>query len=506
MMNDWIRGMILDWLHTQAGQVVDILGWGGIAALAAGGLLFLSLSAKLLKLFSSKLGMVLVAAVMVVGLYFAGIGRPDAATLEDADGPIMAKRWEPEAASMSGMDAMAMPVMPPATPLLPATSTLPFAMPMLWPGVAAPAVTHSHSAPLHHPAVGGAHHHATASVASPAAVHPHLVTPPPVKPHSGHLAAPTPAPAASPAHPAITHHAGAASGKPAENAATHPPAASSANTLFHHLPTPGAMASGLGHLLETIHQRGESRPTPSPASPPHPPSHHPAPATGPAPSPVVTHHAVSKPVETPPASTNPATAHSSHSSYGDWMHQAYAGSQFGTPSLHLPHWASGQPSLGFDHSYGHKATQPASATPAQSPGVAAKPSGPKPLSAEELQEHERFAQSLRLPPPLRQQRSGGSFSGGFSNHAGGSGYSPAASRPGMGYSGHPAAGGHSRAMTNRQAIHQHNQMANHLMNQWMGQQFHSMGMGHPGGMHMGGHPAAGGMHPMGGMHHMGGHH
>jgi hypothetical protein len=67
-MASFVLNMIGSSLHSLAGLVLGSIGWGGIAALVAGLLLLLSLSARTLKFFSSPRGMAATAAVMLAGL------------------------------------------------------------------------------------------------------------------------------------------------------------------------------------------------------------------------------------------------------------------------------------------------------------------------------------------------------------------------------------------------------------------------------------------------------
>jgi hypothetical protein len=67
-MADMFLGMALASLRSLAGTAMHQLGWSGICGLAAGVLLVLAVSARLLKLLCSPRGMALTAALLLAGL------------------------------------------------------------------------------------------------------------------------------------------------------------------------------------------------------------------------------------------------------------------------------------------------------------------------------------------------------------------------------------------------------------------------------------------------------
>lgn len=74
-MTGFMLNMIGGSLWSLAGLVLGSLGWGGIVALVAGGLLLLTLWGKARKFLSSPRGMAVTAAVMLIGLAFMWLAR-----------------------------------------------------------------------------------------------------------------------------------------------------------------------------------------------------------------------------------------------------------------------------------------------------------------------------------------------------------------------------------------------------------------------------------------------
>ena len=77
-MSSWMSEMILEsagqWLKSLAWDVAGALGWGGILAVLAGFALMIALSTKALKCLTSWWGATAAAILLVVGLYFMGMG------------------------------------------------------------------------------------------------------------------------------------------------------------------------------------------------------------------------------------------------------------------------------------------------------------------------------------------------------------------------------------------------------------------------------------------------
>lgn len=244
-MPSWMSGMILEsagqWLKSLGWDIVHALGWGGILAVLAGFALMIALSTKALKCLTSWWGATAAALLLVVGLYFMGVGgssvpsaKPPADRLANAlpalphlslpdifgweddkaeeESPV-SKQEKARKASLAVVDALPFAfvepeVMPPLMPPVITSHPLPFAH--------APSPAHS----VPHAAAGTAHPATHPPVVSAPAAATHAQ--PSVALHPGGMQGASAQPSPKAAAPSATVHS-APSSKPASPGTSHPP-------------------------------------------------------------------------------------------------------------------------------------------------------------------------------------------------------------------------------------------------------------------------------------------
>jgi hypothetical protein len=517
---------VKDWAYSLASGIpstlLNTLGVPGIVALIAGCILLLVIGSKVVRFLFTKTGIVVAAAVVAVALCFSGaissITGPIAAflpaeemvsdeLLEQPEENFLAERFQ-DAATPNLVGPAMLPMMGgpgpvsglPAMPVV--TATLP-PIPALQAGTSMPLAnghgTHS-SAPTHTAQVSTvtaasgtvpAHHPVT--IAPHQTVAPHHSAPPPAhqvtSTEKNHTAPHGTAPPSAPASPVASHPPAptgghAPSGKPTiskpEHGNPHPVTLRSIGSIGRSL---GAFFSPIASPHSAAKQGAHSEPAANTASreshsgphgttPPsilrRPPSIFDAPT-------VTTAHA-------------PAARHDSGHSLG--------GGGLGSSGLSSMTHESPRHETGFHRTPSHL----------ESPSSGLSHTGLSHGSAGLGFSNTHLAAPHASAPAVHHESPGITpmFGSGYS-HGDGMGMDFGGGH--VGYGG--GYGNYDHGLTHQQMIHQQNQMAGHMMDQWMSGMGAGMGMGgfeHPG-MHMGHMGGFGGMeHHTGGMHHFGGHH